>query len=62
MTAHSILERLVTLVPDFAVCWNDPGNCFREDDGARYCSDIYSLGVLLYSGRIWYKSTANWVF
>ncbi len=34
MTAHSILERLADLFPDFGVYWNDPGNCFREDDGS----------------------------
>ena len=34
MTAQSILERLVVSCPDFGAYWNDPGNCFREDDGS----------------------------
>jgi hypothetical protein len=34
MSPHALLERLVGLFPDFARCWDDPGNCFREDDGS----------------------------
>lgn len=34
MTPRSLLDRLVTLFPNFANYWNDPGNCFREEDGS----------------------------
>jgi len=34
MTPQAILERLVALFPEFAAHWDDPGNCFREDDGS----------------------------
>jgi hypothetical protein len=34
MTAQAILDRLFTLCPDFAVPWDSPDNCFREDDGS----------------------------
>jgi hypothetical protein len=33
MTPQSLLDRLVTLFPGFGPFWDDPGNCFREDDG-----------------------------
>jgi hypothetical protein len=31
MTPQALLERLVTLFPDFRAYWDDPGNCFRDD-------------------------------
>ena len=34
MTPHALLDRLVAIFPEFAPFWNDPGNCFREDDGS----------------------------
>ena len=34
MTPQALLDRLVALFPDFRAYWDDPGNCFREDDGA----------------------------
>jgi hypothetical protein len=34
MTPQAVLQRIVSLFPDFAACWDDPGNCFREDDGS----------------------------
>ena len=34
MSPHSLLEQLVGLFPEFGPFWDDPGNCFREDDGA----------------------------
>lgn len=34
MTPPDLLTRLVTHLPDFAAHWDDPGNCFRNDDGA----------------------------
>ncbi len=38
MSPQEVLVRLIELFPDFAACWNDPDNCFREDDGAfTYC-------------------------
>ncbi len=34
MTPQELLSRLVSLVPDFAAYWDDPGNCYRPDDGS----------------------------
>jgi hypothetical protein len=34
MTPQELLERLVALFPDFRARWDDPGNCFRNDDGS----------------------------
>ena len=34
MTPHVLLDRLVALFPDFRAYWDDPGNCFRNDDGS----------------------------
>lgn len=34
MTPAFLLARLVALFPDFAAYWDDPRNCFREDDGS----------------------------
>jgi hypothetical protein len=34
MSAQAILDRLVTLFPDFAEAWDSPDNYFREDDGS----------------------------
>jgi hypothetical protein len=34
MTPQSIVECLVGLFPGFAAHWDDPANCFREDDGS----------------------------
>jgi hypothetical protein len=34
MTPHALLDKLVTLFPDFRSYWDDPGNCFRDDDGS----------------------------
>jgi|SRR5579883_2004880 len=34
MTPRALLDRLVDLVPDFRASWDDPGNCFRYDDGS----------------------------
>jgi hypothetical protein len=31
---QAILDRLVTLFPEFAPCWHDPKNLFRQEDGA----------------------------
>jgi hypothetical protein len=33
MTAQALLDRLVALFPDFRAYWDDPGNCFRDDEG-----------------------------
>ncbi|WP_020474647.1 hypothetical protein [Zavarzinella formosa] len=32
MTPLELLTRLVQVFPAFAGFWDDPGNCFREDD------------------------------
>jgi hypothetical protein len=34
MPPHALLERLVAVVPEFGPFWDDPGNCFRGDDGS----------------------------
>jgi hypothetical protein len=34
MTPQVLLDRLVSLFPDFRAYWEDPGNCFRKDDGS----------------------------
>jgi hypothetical protein len=34
MNAQDILNRLVSLFPSFAPVWDNPGNCFRDDDGS----------------------------
>lgn len=34
MTPQALLDRVVALFPDFREDWDDPGNCFRDDDGA----------------------------
>jgi hypothetical protein len=34
MTSRALLDRLVALFPDFGAYWDDPGNCFRDDDGS----------------------------
>jgi hypothetical protein len=34
MTPQDLLDRLVTLFPDFRAFMDDPGNCFRDDDGS----------------------------
>jgi hypothetical protein len=33
MTPQDLLDRLVSLFPNFRVYWDAPGNCFRNDDG-----------------------------
>jgi hypothetical protein len=33
MTPQDLLDRLTALFPDFRAYWDDPGNCFRDDDG-----------------------------
>jgi len=30
---HELLQRFITLAPEFAAQWNSDQNCFREDDG-----------------------------
>ena len=46
MTPQALLDRLAGVLPGFAAYWDDPGNCFRDDDGS-----FTSLGVfaVLYS-------------
>jgi hypothetical protein len=34
VTPQALLDRLTALFPDFRAYWDDPGNCFRDDDGA----------------------------
>src|SRR5580704_7599752 len=34
MTAEAILDRLVSLFPDFAAAWDNTHNYFRDDDGS----------------------------
>ena len=34
MSPQALLDRLVALFPDFRAHWDDPGNCFREEDGS----------------------------
>jgi hypothetical protein len=34
MTSQELLDRLVAIFPDFQPCWDNPGNCFRDDDGS----------------------------
>jgi hypothetical protein len=34
MTPQKLVDRLVTFFPDFQAYWDDPGNCFRNDDGS----------------------------
>jgi hypothetical protein len=33
MSPESLLNRLVTLFPAFIGYWDDPANCFRDDEG-----------------------------
>jgi hypothetical protein len=32
MSPQELLDRLVLLFPEFAACWDGPGNYFRDDD------------------------------
>ena len=34
MTPQVLLDYIVSLFPDFAAYWDDPGNSFRADDGS----------------------------
>jgi hypothetical protein len=34
MTPHALLDKLVALFPGFRSYWDDPGNCFRDDEGS----------------------------
>src|SRR5690349_4136355 len=42
MTPHALLERLVALFPDFAAVWDDPDNCFRDEDGSFTLHGVFS--------------------
>lgn len=42
MTPQTLLTRLVEIFPDFAGYWDDPGNCFREDDGSFTCFGVFA--------------------
>ncbi len=42
MTAPEVYQKLVAMFPDFAEWWNDPGNCFREDDGSFTSCGVFS--------------------
>lgn len=42
MSPQSLLEQLVGLFPEFGSFWDDPGNCFREDDGPFNFYSVFS--------------------
>src|SRR5688500_10144342 len=41
-TAELILEQLVALFPGFRGHWDNPGNCFREDDGSFTSQGVFA--------------------
>jgi hypothetical protein len=34
MKPQELIDRLIAMFPDFHAYWDDPRNCFRNDDGA----------------------------
>src|SRR5262245_1243865 len=42
MMAQALLDQLAALFPDFGPRWDDPGNCFREDDGSFTCHGVFA--------------------
>ncbi|HET7004832.1 MAG TPA: hypothetical protein VFK65_05020 [Candidatus Binatia bacterium] len=42
MTAQQLLDRLTKLFPGFESYWDDPENCFREDDGSFTVCGVFS--------------------
>jgi hypothetical protein len=42
MTPHELLQRIISIFPEFASAWDDPENCFRNDDGAFSLCGIFA--------------------
>jgi hypothetical protein len=42
MHAKDLLAQLVTMFPDFSAVWDNPTNCFREDDGSSTRGGVFA--------------------
>jgi hypothetical protein len=42
MTAQQLLDRLIKLFPGFEHYWDNPENCFRQDDGSFTMCGVFS--------------------
>jgi hypothetical protein len=51
MTPQELLNRLVALFPDFRAYWDDPGNCFRDDDGSFTLHGVFAEFTSFYRER-----------
>jgi hypothetical protein len=51
MTPQALVDRLVALFPDFLGYWNDPGNCFRGDDGTFTVHGVFAEFTWFYRER-----------
>jgi len=51
MTPEALVDRLSALFPDFRAHWDDPGNCFRDDDGAFTLHGVFAEFTSFYRER-----------
>lgn len=51
MTPEALLDRLAALFPDFRTYWDDPGNCYRADDGSFTLHGVFSEFTGLFRER-----------
>lgn len=51
MTPQALLDRLVTLFPDFRAHWDDPGNGFRADDGTFTLHGVFAAYTSFFRER-----------
>ena len=51
MTPQGLLDRLVALFPDFRAYWDDPGNCFRDDEGSFTLHGVFAEFTGFFRGR-----------
>ena len=42
MAPRELLSQLTALFPEFGPYWDDPGNCFRNDDGSYTMHGVFS--------------------
>ena len=51
MTPDALVDRLAALFPDFRAYWDDPSNCFRDDDGSFTLHGVFAEFTHFYRDR-----------
>jgi hypothetical protein len=51
MAPAALVERVVALFPEFQAHWDDPSNCFRDDDGKFTLHGVFAVFTHFFKDR-----------